>query len=202
MIRRFVAIEPLVIVEQSRLDVFSSTNALKNSMSWQKILPKARSPRRRRHNIPEGVWTPVYLRTGALPGRTGGAISSVPQSVIIICISAPPLRLPRRRGRSEVSAELEPQDILKFKIPSATRIVCLPPRKIRQRKDALVVMKGTQRVPVVAVRVLLHPGAPCPPWSAPASLRAVEEEASKEGRGPGLLLHLPVGADTGSLVLP
>ena len=122
-------------------------------MSWlEKILPK--SDNSRRHNIPEGVWT-----------KCGGCEQVLYKAEVERSVSVCPkcghhMRIGARarlerfldvNNRSELGAELEPQDILKFKDSKKYKDRLQAAQKETNEKDALIVIKGTVKgVPVVA----------------------------------------------------
>ena len=122
-------------------------------MSWlEKILPK--SDNSRRHNIPEGIWTKCDGCEQVLyKAEVERSLSVCPKCGHHMRIGAR-ARLERFldvNNRSELGAELEPQDILKFKDSKKYKDRLTSAQKDTNEKDALVVMKGTVKgVPVVA----------------------------------------------------
>ncbi len=122
-------------------------------MSWlEKILPK--SDNSRRHNIPEGIWTKCDGCEQVLyKAEVERSLSVCPKCGHHMRIGAR-ARLERFldvSNRSELGAELEPQDILKFKDSKKYKDRLTSAQKDTNEKDALVVMKGTVKgVPVVA----------------------------------------------------
>ena len=122
-------------------------------MSWlEKILPK--SDNTRRHNIPEGIWTKCDGCEQVLyKAEVERSLSVCPKCGHHMRIGAR-ARLERfldANNRSELGAELEPQDILKFKDSKKYKDRLTSAQKDTNEKDALVVMKGTVKgVPVVA----------------------------------------------------
>lgn len=122
-------------------------------MSWlEKILPK--SDNSRRHNIPEGVWT-----------KCGGCEQVLYRAELERNLHVCPkcshhMRIGARErlnrfldldNRLELGAELEPQDVLKFRDSKKYKDRIVGAQKETNEKDALVVIKGTVKgVPVVA----------------------------------------------------
>ena len=156
-------------------------------MSWfEKILPKSKITTPRRHNIPEGCGPSVLFANRCSTGQSWSAISKcAPKCDHHMRISAR-ARLESfldAEGRSEVAAELEPQDILKFKDSKRYKDRLSAAQKETGEKDALVVMKGTLRGTGrrLFIRVLLHRGSMSSVVGA-RFVRAVEESI-KEGRG-------------------
>ncbi|PSJ47585.1 acetyl-CoA carboxylase carboxyl transferase subunit beta [Zobellella endophytica] len=124
-------------------------------MSWlEKILPKNKNIGVRRHNIPEGVWT-----------KCGGCEQVLYRAELDRNLEVCPkcdhhMRIGARArldkfldsdGREELGAELEPQDVLKFKDSKKYKDRISAAQKSSNEKDAMVVMKGTLKgLPVVA----------------------------------------------------
>lgn len=122
-------------------------------MSWiEKILPKAKTSQKR--NIPEGVWSKCTSCNAMLyKAELERLLSVCPKCDHHMRISA------RNRienfldagERMEIGADLEPQDILKFKDSKKYKDRISSAQKITGEKDALVVMKGELHgLPVVA----------------------------------------------------
>ncbi|WMC09269.1 acetyl-CoA carboxylase, carboxyltransferase subunit beta [Oceanimonas pelagia] len=124
-------------------------------MSWlEKILPKNKNIGVRRHNIPEGVWTKCTNCEQVLyRAELERNLEVCPKCDHHMRISARN-RLDKfldQDGREELGAELEPQDILKFKDSKRYKDRISAAQKSSNEKDAMVVMKGTLRgLPVVA----------------------------------------------------
>ena len=122
-------------------------------MSWlEKILPK--SDNARRHNIPEGVWTKCEGCEQVLyRAEVERNLNVCPKCSHHMRIGARD-RLTRfldADHRLELGAELEPQDVLKFKDSKRYKDRLAAAQKETNEKDALVVMKGLVKgVPVVA----------------------------------------------------
>ena len=122
-------------------------------MSWlEKILPK--SDNARRHNIPEGVWTKCDGCEQVLyRAEVERNLHVCPKCSHHMRIGARD-RLTRfldADHRLELGAELEPQDVLKFKDSKRYKDRLSAAQKETNEKDALVVMKGLVKgVPVVA----------------------------------------------------
>ncbi|MCD8547944.1 MAG: acetyl-CoA carboxylase, carboxyltransferase subunit beta [Aeromonadaceae bacterium] len=122
-------------------------------MSWlEKILPKSDSSRR--HSIPEGVWTKCSACEQVLyRAEVERNLCVCPKCDHHMRIGARPRleRLLDAEHRSELGAELEPQDALKFKDSKRYKERLQAAQKETGEKDALVVMKGLLKgVPVVA----------------------------------------------------
>ena len=122
-------------------------------MSWlEKILPK--SDNARRHNIPEGVWTKCDGCEQVLyRAEVERNLHVCPKCSHHMRIGARD-RLTRfldADHRLELGAELEPQDVLKFKDSKRYKDRLAAAQKETNEKDALVVMKGLVKgVPIVA----------------------------------------------------
>ncbi|WP_409420213.1 acetyl-CoA carboxylase, carboxyltransferase subunit beta [Pseudaeromonas sp. ZJS20] len=122
-------------------------------MSWlEKILPQSDSSRR--HNIPEGVWTKCTACEQVLyRAEVERNLCVCPKCDHHMRIGARARleRLLDAEHRSELGAELEPQDALKFKDSKRYKERLQAAQKETGEKDALVVMKGLLKgVPVVA----------------------------------------------------
>lgn len=113
-------------------------------MSWiQKILPRTQSSTK--SNVPEGIWTKC-AKCGAVLYKTEleKQLEVCPKCDHHMRISA------RARinsfldqgDRKELGAELEPQDVLKFKDSKKYRDRISSAQKSTNEKDALVVMSG------------------------------------------------------------
>jgi len=122
-------------------------------MSWiQKILPRTQTSTK--GNVPEGVWTKCSSCQAVLYKTELEKLQEVcPKCDHHMRISA------RRRldgfldqsNREEIAADLEPQDILKFKDSKKYKDRLVSAQKSTSEKDALVVMKGELKgMPVVA----------------------------------------------------
>ena len=110
-------------------------------MSWlEKILPKSKITTPRRHNIPEGVWTKCTACEQVLyRAELERNLEVCPKCDHHMRISAR-ARLESfldAEGRSEVAAELEPQDILKFKDSKRYKDRLSAAQKETGEKDAL-----------------------------------------------------------------
>ena len=157
-------------------------------MSWlEKILPKSKITTPRRHNIPEGVWTKCSACEQVLyRAELERNLEVCPKCDHHMRISAR-ARLESfldEQGRTEIGAELEPQDILKFKDSKRYKDRLSAAQKETGEKDALVVMKGTLKgVPVVACSFeFSFIGGSMSSVVGARFVRAVEESI-KEGRG-------------------
>lgn len=114
-------------------------------MSWlEKILPRTSSSSRR--NIPEGVWTKCTSCDAVLyKAELDRNLGVCPKCDNHMRISA------RDRlnnfldtgGMVELAAELEPQDLLKFKDSKKYKDRIVAAQKETNEKDAMVVMRGT-----------------------------------------------------------
>ncbi len=124
-------------------------------MSWlEKILPKNKNIGVRRHNIPEGVWTKCANCEQVLyRAELDRNLEVCPKCDHHMRISAR-LRLDKfldQDGRVELGAELEPQDVLKFKDSKKYKDRISAAQKSSNEKDAMVVMTGTLKgLPVAA----------------------------------------------------
>ncbi|MGL6164733.1 MAG: acetyl-CoA carboxylase, carboxyltransferase subunit beta, partial [Aeromonas veronii] len=157
-------------------------------MSWlEKILPKSKITAPRRHNIPEGVWTKCSACEQVLyRAELERNLEVCPKCDHHMRISAR-ARLESfldEQGRTEIGAELEPQDVLKFKDSKRYKDRLSAAQKETAEKDALVVMKGTLKgVPVVACSFeFSFMGGSMASVVGARFVRAVEE-CIKEGRG-------------------
>lgn len=144
-------------------------------MSWlEKILPKSKITAPRRHNIPEGVWTKCSACEQVLyRAELERNLEVCPKCDHHMRISAR-ARLESfldEQGRTEIGAELEPQDVLKFKDSKRYKDRLSAAQKETAEKDALVVMKGTLKGYRLSPVRSNSPSwvAPWPPWSVPAS---------------------------------
>lgn len=122
-------------------------------MSWiEKILPKAKGTQKR--NIPEGVWTKCSACNAVLYK------AEVERQQFVCPKCDHHMRITARKRiesfldqgeRVEIGAELEPQDILKFKDSKRYKDRISAAQKATGEKDALVVMRGELNgMPVVA----------------------------------------------------
>ena len=122
-------------------------------MSWlEKILPRTSSSARR--NIPEGVWTKCSACEQVLyRAELERNLEVCPKCDHHMRISAR-ARLESfldEQGRTEIGAELEPQDILKFKDSKRYKDRISAAQKDTNEKDAMVVMHGSLKgMPIVA----------------------------------------------------
>ena len=123
-------------------------------MSWlEKILPRTSSSSARR-NIPEGVWTKCTSCEAVLyKADLDRNLGVCPKCDHHMRVSA------RARLTSfldsgavkELAAELEPQDLLKFKDSKRYKDRIAAAQKDTNEKDAMVVMHGTLKgMPIVA----------------------------------------------------
>ena len=122
-------------------------------MSWlEKILPK--SDNARRHNIPEGIWSKCDGCEQVLYR------AEVERNLHVCPKCSHHMRIGARERlnrfldadhRLELGAELEPQDVLKFKDSKRYKDRLIAAQKETNEKDALIAMKGQVKgVPVVA----------------------------------------------------
>ncbi|WP_116472873.1 acetyl-CoA carboxylase, carboxyltransferase subunit beta [Zobellella maritima] len=124
-------------------------------MSWlEKILPKNKNIGVRRHNIPEGVWSKCSSCEQVLyRAELDRNLEVCPKCDHHMRISAR-VRLDKfldSDGREELGAELEPQDVLKFKDSKKYKDRISAAQKSSNEKDAMVVQKGSLKgLPVVA----------------------------------------------------
>ena len=121
-------------------------------MSWiEKILPRTKSPIK--SNVPEGIWTKCTECDAVLyKSELEKQIGVCPKCDHHMRISAR-VRLNSfldQGDRLELGAELEPQDILKFKDSKKYKDRIIDAQKATNEKDALVVMQGKLKgMPVV-----------------------------------------------------
>lgn len=122
--------------------------------SWiEKILPKTNSTKKT--NVPEGVWDKCKSCDSILYR------ADIEQQLNVCPKCNHHMRIGARRrldafldtdGRLELGAELEPQDVLKFKDSKRYKDRISAAQKQTNEKDALIAMRGTVKgVPVVAV---------------------------------------------------
>jgi len=122
-------------------------------MSWlEKILPRTSSSARR--NIPEGVWTKCTSCDAVLyKAELDRNLGVCPKCDNHMRITARD-RLNNfldTNSAVELAAELEPQDLLKFKDSKKYKDRIVAAQKETNEKDAMVVMRGTlMGMPVVA----------------------------------------------------
>ncbi|MET1218057.1 MAG: acetyl-CoA carboxylase, carboxyltransferase subunit beta [Glaciecola sp.] len=122
-------------------------------MSWiEKILPRTQSSEK--SNVPEGIWTKCTSCDAVLYRSELEKLQEVcPKCGHHMRISA------RARinhfldleGRQEIAANLEPQDVLKFKDSKRYKDRISAAQKATHEKDALVVFKGTLKGKPVVV---------------------------------------------------
>ena len=115
-------------------------------MSWlEKILPKSKITTPRRHNIPEGVWTKCTACEQVLyRAELERNLEVCPKCDHHMRISAR-ARLESfldEQGRTEIGAELEPQDILKFKDSKRYPDRLMEASQATGESDSLVCMQG------------------------------------------------------------
>ena len=113
-------------------------------MSWiQKILPKTQS--NVKGNVPEGIWTKCPKCNAVLyKVELEKQLEVCPKCDHHMRISAR-ARINHfldQNDRTELGAELEPQDILKFKDSKKYKDRIASAQKVSNEKDALVVMQG------------------------------------------------------------
>ncbi|WP_298722055.1 acetyl-CoA carboxylase, carboxyltransferase subunit beta [uncultured Oceanisphaera sp.] len=124
-------------------------------MSWlEKILPKNKNIGVRRHNIPEGVWTKCANCEQVLyRAELDRNLEVCPKCDHHMRIGSR-ARLDKfldQDGRVELGAELEPQDVLKFKDSKKYKDRISAAQKSSNETDAMVVMTGTLKgLPVAA----------------------------------------------------
>ncbi|MBR9858997.1 MAG: acetyl-CoA carboxylase carboxyltransferase subunit beta [Gammaproteobacteria bacterium] len=124
-------------------------------MSWlEKILPKNKNIGVRRHNIPEGVWTKCANCEQVLyRAELDRNLEVCPKCDHHMRIGSRS-RLDKfldQDGRVELGAELEPQDVLKFKDSKKYKDRLSAAQKSSNETDAMVVMTGTLKgLPVAA----------------------------------------------------
>ena len=122
-------------------------------MSWiEKILPKTNSGIK--SNVPEGIWTKCTSCNAVL-------YKTELEKLLEVCPKCDHhMRITARarintfldsKDKEELAADLEPQDILKFKDSKRYKDRISSAQKSTKEKDALIVMKGTLNgMPVVA----------------------------------------------------
>lgn len=124
-------------------------------MSWiEKILPKSKSVSTRRRNVPEGVWS----KCGACDAIIYRAELERNLEVCPKCDNHMRIKARARLAGfldsgdlQELGAELEPQDVLKFKDSKRYKDRIASAQKGSDEKDALVVYKGQLKgMPIVA----------------------------------------------------
>jgi acetyl-CoA carboxylase carboxyl transferase subunit beta len=121
-------------------------------MSWiEKILPRTKSPIK--SNVPEGIWTKCTACDAVLyKTELEKHLGVCPKCDHHTRVSAR-VRINNfldQGDRIELGAELEPQDILKFKDSKKYKDRILAAQKATNEKDALVVMQGKLKgMPVV-----------------------------------------------------
>jgi acetyl-CoA carboxylase carboxyl transferase subunit beta len=123
-------------------------------MSWiEKILPRTQSSIK--SNVPEGIWTKCGSCNAIL-------YKTELEKQLEVCPKCDHhMRITARarinafldaKGREEIAADLEPQDILKFKDSKKYKDRIIAAQKSTNEKDALVVMKGQLNgMPIVVV---------------------------------------------------
>lgn len=121
-------------------------------MSWiQKILPRTQTSTK--GNVPEGIWTKCS-------GCNAVLYKSELEKLLEVCPKCDThMRISARRrldsfldeaDRKELGADLEPQDILKFKDSKRYKDRLVAAQKSTNEKDALIVMQGKLKgMPVV-----------------------------------------------------
>lgn len=121
-------------------------------MSWiQKILPRTQTSTK--GNVPEGIWTKCSSCNAVL-------YKSELEKLLEVCPKCDNhMRISARRrldsfldeaDRKELGADLEPQDILKFKDSKRYKDRLVAAQKSTNEKDALIVMQGKLKgMPVV-----------------------------------------------------
>ncbi len=121
-------------------------------MSWiQKILPRTQTSTK--GNVPEGIWTKCS-------GCNAVLYKSELEKLLEVCPKCDNhMRISARRrldsfldeaDRKELGADLEPQDILKFKDSKRYKDRLVAAQKSTNEKDALIVMQGKLKgMPVV-----------------------------------------------------
>lgn len=124
-------------------------------MSWlEKILPKNKNIGVRRHNIPEGVWSKCAGCEQVLyRAELDRNLDVCPKCDHHMRIGAR-LRLDKfldADNRVELGAELEPQDVLKFRDSKKYKDRISAAQKASNEKDAMVSMTGTLKGIPVAV---------------------------------------------------
>ncbi|GAA4872216.1 acetyl-CoA carboxylase, carboxyltransferase subunit beta [Ferrimonas pelagia] len=123
-------------------------------MSWlTKILPKSKAVAERRRSVPEGVWSKCSKCDQILYGvELSRNLEVCPKCDNHMRITARTRleRLLDEGTHQELGAELEPQDILKFRDSKKYKDRISQANKASGEKDALIVMEGElQGLPVV-----------------------------------------------------
>ncbi|AWB67455.1 acetyl-CoA carboxylase carboxyl transferase subunit beta [Saccharobesus litoralis] len=124
-------------------------------MSWiEKILPKTNVSAQKKANVPEGVWAKCSDCNAIIYN------AELEQNLNVCPKCGHHMRIGARKrlesfldteNRTEIAAELEPQDALKFKDSKKYKDRITAAQKSTDEKDALVVMRGQVKgVPVVA----------------------------------------------------
>ncbi len=122
-------------------------------MSWiERILPKTQAGTK--SNVPEGIWTKCTACNAVLyKTELGKSLEVCPKCDHHMRITAR-ARLNAfldAKEREELAADLEPQDILKFKDSKRYKDRISAAQKATNEKDALIVMKGKLNgMPIVA----------------------------------------------------
>ncbi|KXI30625.1 acetyl-CoA carboxylase, carboxyltransferase subunit beta [Paraglaciecola hydrolytica] len=122
-------------------------------MSWiEKILPRTKSPTK--SNVPEGVWTKcadcdAVLYKSELEKQLG--VCPKCNHHMRITARARLNSFLDQNERTELGANLEPQDLLKFKDSKRYKERLVAAQKATNEKDALVVMQGKLKGMPVAV---------------------------------------------------
>ncbi|MBO1520262.1 acetyl-CoA carboxylase, carboxyltransferase subunit beta [Oceanisphaera pacifica] len=124
-------------------------------MSWlEKILPKNKNIGVRRHSIPEGVWSKCTSCEQVLyRAELDRNLDVCPKCDHHMRVGAR-LRLDKfldKDNRVELGAELEPQDVLKFRDSKKYKDRLNAAQKTSNEKDAIVSMTGTLKGIPVAV---------------------------------------------------
>ena len=122
-------------------------------MSWiEKILPRTKSPTK--SNVPEGIWTKCGQCDAVLyETELEKQLGVCPKCNHHMRVSAR-VRLNQfldQGERTELGADLEPKDLLKFKDSKKYKDRLLAAQKATNEKDAMVVMKGKLKGMPVAV---------------------------------------------------
>jgi len=134
-------------------------------MSWiERILPKTQSSIK--SNVPEGIWTKCSSCQSVL-------YKTELEKMLEVCPKCDHhMRITARarvnsildsNDRVELGADLEPQDVLKFKDSKKYKDRLSAAQKATHEKDALIVIKGTMNGMPVVVAVFefaSEPGAP------------------------------------------
>ncbi|WP_166423172.1 acetyl-CoA carboxylase, carboxyltransferase subunit beta [Paraglaciecola sp. 20A4] len=122
-------------------------------MSWiEKILPRTKSPTK--SNVPEGIWTKCGQCDAVLyKTELEKQLGVCPKCNHHMRVSAR-VRLNQfldQGERTELGADLEPKDLLKFKDSKKYKDRLVAAQKATNEKDAMVVMKGKLKGMPVAV---------------------------------------------------